>query len=126
MRMMSALRERDATTCERKGIIAGRSATSQKRGQAPQGHLQFGVSQDLLQRLQRATPHHEPGGEGVPQVMEVKVDEVGLLDRTQEGCADVPKVPDPPLPRAGTSGQDLVHGLTHWDLAPSAGFRDLK
>src|SRR5215471_3482145 len=58
--------------------------------------------------------------------MEVKVDEIGLLDRTHEGCTDIPKVPDPPLPRAGTRGQDLVHGLTHWDLAPSAGLRDLK
>jgi hypothetical protein len=42
------------------------------------GHLDIGVAQDFLKGLQAPTSHHVPGGEVVPQVVEVEVIELGV------------------------------------------------
>ena len=68
-----------------------------------QGHLDVLVAQDLLERLQPAAAHHEPGGEVMPRVMEVEIAEPGGLDGVLERAADLPRPPDRPSRGPGSA-----------------------
>src|SRR5439155_22688867 len=82
-----------------------------------------GVPQDVLKRLEATAPHHEPGREAMPQVVEVQAVELRLGDRVLERRADGACRPDAALVRARKSRQDYVDGLAHRNLPAPSGFR---
>lgn len=45
----------------------------------PEGHSGFSVPEELLDLLEAPAPHDEPGGAGVPEVVESEVTDLGLL-----------------------------------------------
>jgi hypothetical protein len=74
----------------------------------PQGHLDVGVPEDLLQRRQRAAPHDVPARKVVAHVVEVNVVELGVGDRVLERCADLTSRPHTALTVAREARQDVV------------------
>jgi hypothetical protein len=61
----------------------------------PHGHLQVGVSEQLLNFAEPHTAHDRPGGEGVAERVERHVIELRGLDSVLVGGPDVPRLEDP-------------------------------